>query len=252
LVCQDGFGVGSMKFHSSCLLHLSQGCPGDGSSLSCGGKRLTISNGDGLHVRNLFGVIDLLSTTIALVVRHIQILSSIIQAVLPPLPNSSNTVSGHSKLDCNSGNSATMQLAAAEGCKRECKLRLLSPLLSGLPLPLLTATAVVSPGASVRPVAASAAFTIVEKLQRTRKSQFCEFELQFRSNKRHHNKIHYSYHLPHLLGRCRALSCSKCQVHCRSTKQSQKEWGHALSLCGQTEAPKGVANSEFLLPSKYK
>jgi hypothetical protein len=66
LVCQDGLGVGSMKFHSSRLLPLPHGCPGDGSSLSCGGKFLTISNGDRFHIRNLFRVIDLLSTTIAL------------------------------------------------------------------------------------------------------------------------------------------------------------------------------------------
>jgi hypothetical protein len=68
-----------------------------------------------------------------------------------------------------------------------------------LPLPLLTTT-VVSPGASVVSVGASAAFIVDRKNRQARKSPFCEFGLQFQGNKAHHNKSHCSYHLPHLLG----------------------------------------------------
>jgi hypothetical protein len=50
---------------------------------------------------------------------------------------------------------------------------------------------------------------------------------------------------------CRALSWSKCQVHCQFTEQTQKVWGLAVSLCRQTQASKGVAISKFSLLPKY-
>jgi hypothetical protein len=119
-----------MKFHSSCLHPLPQGSPGDGSSLRCGE----------------------------------------IHTVLPPsLPDSSNTVPGHSKLDCNSGYNATMP---AECCKRDCKIRILSPLLSGWLAPASPDSNCGVCRASVLCVAATAAFIIeldcCENLNRAR------------------------------------------------------------------------------------
>jgi hypothetical protein len=96
--------------HSHCtfLLPAPQRSLGDGSSLRCGGKGPAFTVRNCLHIQNLVGIVNALRTKVALFVRHIQILSTIL---LTSLPDSSNTEPGHSKLDGNSSNSATMQLA---------------------------------------------------------------------------------------------------------------------------------------------
>jgi hypothetical protein len=165
-------------------------------------------------------------------VRHTQVLTSIIQVVLPLFQIASTQCLDTPNSTATAATAPRCNLQPAECCKRECKIRILSPLPRGLPLPLLTTT-VVSQGASVVSVGASAAFIVDQKNRQARKSPFCAFGLQF------------------YWGPFGALSWSKCQVHCRSTEQTESVLGDTVCLWALLGAPNGAADSEFLLPSKY-
>jgi hypothetical protein len=82
-----------------------------------------------------------------------------------------------------------------------------------LPLPLLTTT-VVSPGASVVSVTASAALIVNRKMDKRANHHFVSLGCSFEATKHTTtNPIAYiSYH--NYWGASRGLGCSKCQVRC--------------------------------------